>query len=88
MKGPSLVDNLPIWSQQRRQPTRAELAAKHAADGGGVGSSAPSNSLPDDEPAGTEFELVPLSESSPHIMVRRPKTVAPTPQIKLRTNFK
>lgn len=34
MKGPSLVDGIPPWRREKRQPTRAELAAKHIADGG------------------------------------------------------
>jgi hypothetical protein len=81
-KGPALRDALPAWARERRQPTRAELAAKYFADGGRVASGS-GNTLPDDEPEGTEFELVPLSETSPNILVRRPKAV-PAQDIKVK----
>lgn len=31
-----LSNNRPVWVREGRQPTRAELAGKHAADGGGM----------------------------------------------------
>jgi hypothetical protein len=43
---------LPVWVREKRQPTKAELAAKHFADGGGMGSSSSTtggNSLGDDD---------------------------------------
>ena len=35
-KKPALAENVPVWVREKRQPTRAELAAKHDADGGGM----------------------------------------------------
>lgn len=35
-----LSDNVPVWVREKRQPTREELAAKHFADGGSVGTPA------------------------------------------------
>lgn len=81
-----LGGNLPVWIREKRQPTKAELAGKHVADGGGMGTSGPGNTLPDDEPTGAEYELVPLSESSPNILVRRAKE-APPSTIKIRKKF-
>lgn len=50
-----LGDNVPVWVREKRQPTREELAGKHAADGGGM-NTASGNTLPDD----AETELVEL----------------------------
>jgi hypothetical protein len=72
-----LGDNRPIWVREKRAPTRAELAAKHAADGGGS-ATASGNTLPDDEPGETE-----LHEICPGTFIRRPKAV-PVADIKLR----
>lgn len=75
-------ENMPVWQREKRQPTRAELADKHAADGG-QSSTASGNTLPADDPPGTEYETVPLSEASPHILIRRP-IAAPATEIKMR----
>jgi hypothetical protein len=37
----TLQDSAPAWVRERRKPTRAELAAKHIADGGSVAGPAP-----------------------------------------------
>lgn len=67
-------ENMPIWQREKRQPTRAELADKHAADGGGMGSSVSGNSLPDDV-ADEDTETVEL-EGLPGTFVKRPKAPA------------
>ena len=80
MKDTDIRNGVPIWQREKRSPTRAELAAKHFADGGGVAPSV-ANSLPEDD----ETELVRLGDTN--IFVRKPKTV-PTTEIKLRKDFK
>jgi hypothetical protein len=37
---------LPVWVREKRQPTKAELAAKHFRDGGTVGTAAPPDAGP------------------------------------------
>lgn len=65
-----LGDNMPIWTREKRAPTRAELAARHFADGGGMGTSRPGNSLPDDEPA-SETELVEVGDTGAFIRIAK-----------------
>lgn len=40
----ALADGAPAWVREKRQPTKQELAAKHAADGGGMGAPAADSS--------------------------------------------
>lgn len=65
-----ITSRAPIWVQEKRQPRREELAAAHAAAGGGMGTSH-SNGASLDLTEG-ETELVPL-ESNPNILIPRPK---------------
>lgn len=66
-----ITSKAPIWVQEKRQPRREELAAAHAAAGGGMGTPhSNGNSL--DFSEDTETELVPL-ESNPNILIPRPK---------------
>lgn len=51
-KGVPIRNGAPPWMKERRQPTREELAAKHAADGGGMALPPGANTLPDDVPEG------------------------------------
>jgi hypothetical protein len=73
-----LGDNVPPWVRERRQPTKAELADKHVADGGGMGT-ASGNSLPDDVDD-SDTETVELSSG---ILLQRPKA-SPASNIKMR----
>jgi hypothetical protein len=66
-----LGDQVPAWVRERRQPTRAELAAKHAADGGGMNTSSSLGTDVFDEPLGGEGELVPVGDTG--CFVRKPK---------------
>jgi hypothetical protein len=42
---PKASDSAPIWVREKRRPTREELAAKHFADGGGMGAPPPDPEL-------------------------------------------
>ena len=75
---PNIRDNAPIWMRENRAPTRAELAAKHFADGGGMAPSV-DNALPADD---GETELVRLGDTN--IFVRKPKAVPADTGIKVR----
>jgi hypothetical protein len=77
-------DNAPAWVKERRRPTRAELAAKHFADGGTVGPAGSENNLDDFvatlSPATAEdfnFAEVEMKEIMPGVMapVERSATV-------------
>ena len=59
-------DNAPIWQKERRSPTRAELAAKHATDQPGTPSPAvaPVTSL-------STGEAIEFDEPTTAVKVRR-----------------
>lgn len=60
-------ENAPIWVKENRRPTKDELAAKHAADGGppaGGDANSSLNSLGDDDVP--DFETVVVKRYHTH----------------------
>lgn len=81
-----LSDNLPIWAKEKRAPTRAELAAKHVADGGSMAYGVPESATDPTqaaffEVAAAETELVPVGDTGTFI---RQVKEAPTSKINVR----